>query len=323
VTATPRTNLSDLAPIVRDATRLSRRIDRIRLGRLLAFGAALSLLLHICIMIWLATVYRMRADAAPPTPVSFDFTLLPDTDLSDLDAVDLSELASEIGDALDQALQPDDLAVDLTDSAAMDLDLSTGALPVLGGAGGAVGSAEGFGAGAGGGSATFFGLTARGTRFAYIVDVSGSMSLGDRMPVMIEELCQSILRLPDTAHFYIVFFSSGMSTPDIQSGWQVARRARKEQMANWIRRHVTAGGGTFPTPAFEHVFGLSVRPDAIFFMTDGEIPETTVADVAKLNTGRRRVVVHTIAFGEATSQDDLRTIARDSGGMYRYVPTSH
>ena len=314
---------SGLAPIVRSAARLSRRTDRIRIGRLLGIGIALSLLLHITIMIWLATVYRMRAEVGSPTPVSFDFTVLPDSALSELDAVDLSDLASEVGDALDQAATPDDLSAELTDSTALEIDLSVGSLPVLGGAGGASGSGEGFGSGAGGGGASFFGLTARGTRFAYIVDISGSMEMGDRMPVMVEELCQSVLRLPDNAHFYLVFFASGYSTPPMQRGWQLARRPTTHRFARWIRSDIVPGGGTYPRESFEHVFELSIRPDAIFFLTDGEIPGGTADAVAAMNTGRRRVAIHTIAFGDASSQDELRRMARDSGGTYRYVPTTH
>ena len=76
-------------------------------------------------------------------------------------------------------------------------------------------------------------------------------------------------------------------------------------------------------PAFERVFALGDRPDVIFFLTDGEIPDAEAAGdlIAKLNSGGRRVVINTIAFGDVRSQKLLRRLARDSGGTYRFVAT--
>ena len=51
-------------------------------------------------------------------------------------------------------------------------------------------------------------------------------------------------------------------------------------------------------PAFARTFRLAPRPDVIFFLTDGIIPATVPAEVARLNgKGKNAVPIHTILFG--------------------------
>ena len=72
--------------------------------------------------------------------------------------------------------------------------------------------------------------------------------------------------------------------------------------------------------AFYEVFALDVLPDVLFFLTDGEIPDDIADLVAELNDRGGRVIINTIAFGDARSQAQLRRIASESGGVYLFVP---
>ena len=73
-------------------------------------------------------------------------------------------------------------------------------------------------------------------------------------------------------------------------------------------------------PAFRVAFQLVPRPDAIFFMTDGQFPAEVVEEIAALNRGGgRRVVIHTISFMDTSSEPLMKRIASDSGGKYRHV----
>ena len=59
---------------------------------------------------------------------------------------------------------------------------------------------EGLGTGLGTGSgagAEFFGIRARGQRFAYVVDISGSMGQNGRLELALGELVRSLAALPD------------------------------------------------------------------------------------------------------------------------------
>jgi hypothetical protein len=83
-------------------------------------------------------------------------------------------------------------------------------------------------------------------------------------------------------------------------------------------------GGTEPGGAFVLAFQLNPPPDVIFFLTDGEIPERTADEVLGLNSQqKRKVVVHTVAFSADASQDQMRRIARESEGTFRFVPVSN
>jgi hypothetical protein len=96
-----------------------------------------------------------------------------------------------------------------------------------------------------------------------------------------------------------------------------------------------------PAPAFERVFGLSARPEALYFMTDGIFNDCSPADIARLNDsgtssklgalaaglGRSlfgkgkqpSAVIHTISLDEDGGADALKQIAQDSGGEYAHV----
>ena len=50
--------------------------------------------------------------------------------------------------------------------------------------------------GGGTGSTTFFGVEARGQRFLYIVDISGSMTTQGRLTILTRNLAESIDALP-------------------------------------------------------------------------------------------------------------------------------
>ena len=63
---------------------------------------------------------------------------------------------------------------------------------------------------------------------------------------------------------------------------------------------------------------LAMRPDAVFLLSDGEFPEGTVEAIARKN--RRKVPIHCIDLTGGDAGDQLRQIARDSGGQYRWRP---
>ncbi|MEX2219091.1 MAG: hypothetical protein WD749_10070 [Phycisphaerales bacterium] len=190
---------------------------------------------------------------------------------------------------------------------------------------GDISGGPGLGAGgAGGGAASFFGVEARGTRFAYIIDVSGSMDLGvgamslKRIDILKSELGKSLAALLENAHFFVALFS-GDSKP---LGGRMEWVASNESGKTWARRTVpliTAEGETKPLPAFSIVFGLRPRPDAIYFMTDGEFDKDYANQIARINADYK-IPIHCITFVSAEGQEVMRKIAADSGGTYTHIP---
>ena len=63
---------------------------------------------------------------------------------------------------------------------------------------------------------------------------------------------------------------------------------------------------------------LSLKPDAVFLLSDGEFPEGTVDEVAKLNT--RKIPIHCVDLAGGLAGDHLKRIAEASGGQYASRP---
>ncbi len=294
-----------------------------RRRNLLLLGLLLSLLAHLGLMVYLHLVRRGLPAGPAGNAASIEFAVMSAQELTPLGDMRLEELAPDLtaesqGQASDEGVQlePDVSSSGLAASGA-------GAVPTLGGSGTGSGSGSGgastLGGGGGGGGTSYFGISSRGTRFAYIVDVSGSMGQNRKIEVAMREMARSIEALPDYAWFYVVLFSSEIMMPRMLEGWTRARPATISGLIRWLN-DVDPGGGTQPAPAFVQVFSLDRRPDAIFFLTDGQIPPDVSSIVAALNGKGRRVVITTIAFGDPSGQDQLKDIARESGGVFRFVP---
>jgi len=311
--------VTELQDTVRQLELERQRLVRRRRRQVLLVGAMLSLVVHISLLMYLSQVYRWGGGSTIPEPVSFQFAIEQDEELTELEKSDLSDLLDE---APAEMVQADDPAVELeAQPPAAELEVGgAGALPALGGSGADSGANALSGGGAG---TSFFGISSKGRRFAFIVDRSGSMSQSGKMSVAKRELAQAIQRLPDYAQFYVLLFASGTIEPSTQSGWTRARRTMVTRFLAWLNgsRDAEPTGGTQPKPAFVQVFSLELRPDVIYFLTDGEISDFTAADVAQMNGKGRRVIINTIAFGDPSSQDLLKRIAEQSGGVYRFVPS--
>ncbi len=320
--ATHSSNRSDARVAQLEATihelQVQRDIEsRRRRRNLLLLGVSLSALLHMGLMIYLNLLHRGRPTGPGIQPVSIEFAVVQEPELTQMEELQFDDLVPEVPlvaqDIAQQAptldLAPEILAAQLEISEA-------GSVPNLAGSG----SGEGSTLDGGGAGTTFFGVSSRGTRFAYIVDISGSMGDQGKIEICMRELARSIEILPDYAFFYVVLFASEIVVPPMQRGWTRARDATVSRFIRWLNQ-IDPGGGTQPRSAFRQVFALEDRPDVIFFLTDGQIPPETVATVTGFNSRGRRVAVNTIAFGDPASQEYLKEISHRSGGVYRYVPS--
>jgi hypothetical protein len=302
-----------------------RVIDR-RRQRLILMGAALSLVCHCMLMVYLSMVSRGGGGGGGGVRAAYQLAILNEEELTELEETTFDDLASGAdlepvaGDlpAL-EAIAPEPGVASAAPSSIPSLGASGDGSGGIGGSGqGGGGTGLGLGAG-GGGGASFFGIGAKGSRFAYIVDVSGSMGEQHKLESALRELARSIDALPDYASFYTLFFSSGFTQPPMQKGWMKARKPVVRQFITWLN-NVDPGGGTEPRTAFLQVFSLDVRPDVIFFLTDGQFNDITVEEIAALNGRGKKCVINTIQFGDPTGEALLKEIASQTGGVYRFVP---
>ncbi len=161
---------------------------------------------------------------------------------------------------------------------------------------------------------SFFGIRARGQLFIYVVDCSGSMIDEDRLFRAKSELRRSVGQLQSPQRFQVIFYND-RPLPMPGDLPRPADLRSKASLSQWLRL-IEPDGKTDPRGAM--ALALAMRPDAVFLLSDGEFPEGTVAAIARTN--RRKVPVHCVDLTGGEAGDQLRQIARESGGQYTGRP---
>jgi hypothetical protein len=167
---------------------------------------------------------------------------------------------------------------------------------------------------AGGGGASFFGLEARGGKFVYVVDRSGSMESEGRLQAARNELYRSVYALQRTMEFFIVFYESDFE-PMPADGLVKATGPNQKRYCDWAKR-IDSRGGTDPEGAM--LKALSLKPDAVWLLSDGRF-DAEVCDVIRANNPGAQVQIHTIAFYDEQGRAVLQRIAEENRGRYRFV----
>lgn len=258
---------------------------------------------------------------------------------TDAEEGDLETLMSESADtaSLDfgvelQVSQPE--LIDPQD-VRVELDVASGTLGE--GPGGWQGGA---GSGGSGSGTDYFGTVAYGFRFVYILDKSTSMNWGrsgqansnSRFDRARYELLRSIDKLAPYQSFYVILFSTTTRRMfDDESPSPVtipATRENKQRLRQWLEA-ADVGGGTDPREAL--VVALSIAPDAIFLLSDGDFNSvsgrrsplfagTPEAEELVQQIHRGYTPIHTFAYEDPESKRRMETLAQITGGEYKYIP---
>jgi hypothetical protein len=300
-----------------------KRMVRERWMHLLLLGFALSVVFHVIWILYLWTK-KVEGPGNSDRPASVEIALqeLPPTVEVVNDQVELPDPSPTPIGPVTTELDPEPMSALSAETAPADPGMiEAPGIGAIAGGGGA-GTGIGIGSGRGGGGTSFFGVGGRGTRFAFIVDISGSMEQENRIGTALAELKRSLGALQDFTQFYVVLYSNGAVRPDFENdGWLKATRANKNRMNQWID---TQGprGGTYPLEAFDIVFKLPQAPDVIFFLTDGEIPGDTLYHLrGYADELKREIIINTIGFSSEAGREPLEQIAREFRGVFRFVPT--
>lgn len=296
-------------------------------------GLGFSLMVHLVIMAIaaLVTIDFGAADVGGNQGEEVDFAILTDAELAQMQSPQVSYESFEVAPIATDAMRIDllsdqnseDSIDELADSIAPSLNPGGGSLTSIDSSTGSAGAGTGDGA-------SFFGLEASGRRFAYIVDISGSMntlnSAGTftRWDQTRSELIRSISALDENVQFSIMLYSSNAIAIFGQGNWMEATQTNKILAAKSLLEF-GPNGGTKPIEGFQMVFDLDPEADAIYFMTDGLFDTDIPAQVKALNR-RELIPIHTILFGVLTNPDDaqaalnmMRNIARNSGGKFTHI----
>lgn len=169
------------------------------------------------------------------------------------------------------------------------------------------------GGGAAHGAAEFFGLRATGGKFIFVIDKSGSMK-GDRLDAAKQELFRSVVRLGEKMTFLIIFYDETFVPMPVRE-LVPASRFNKRDALSWVGS-IRGDGGTRPLEAMQ--FALSLGPDAVWLLSDGEFNESYAEDIRRANP-EGETVIHTIAFHSQGGEQVLKRIAQENGGQYRFI----
>ncbi len=180
----------------------------------------------------------------------------------------------------------------------------------------------------------FCGVDGGGNHFVYLVDSSGSMGAGFQSART--ELLASIDQLKPDQRFYVVFFDEEpeymrISDPDVKEPVSVKATAENKQRLRKWAMTVQMNKGKAPYEVLP--FALSLRPDVIFLLSDGEFP-TKIEDILRTQNHEENLfgesgpisIVHTIRYhgveGETGQKAEatMVKIAKENGGQYRHVP---
>jgi VWA domain-containing protein len=297
-------------------------------------GLMISVAVHLVILLLAAliTIDFGFGDAGGGDAGEVDFAVIVSSDLAQTSSPKLEFESFEVAITPNESVVEIDLLSDsstdqsvneLADSIAPSLDPGGGSLTSIDANTGSAGAGTGDGA-------SFFGLEAQGRRFAYIVDVSGSMNslTGDgemtRWELTRAELLRSISGLDKNIEFFIVLYSSTPISLFGNTKWVQADMKSKRLVGTGLFG-ITPAGGTKPIAAFSRVFSLDPEPDAIYFMTDGLVETDVPAQIRQMNR-RKLIPIHCILFGELGNTNDsqaaknmLTNIAKNSGGKFTHI----
>lgn len=190
----------------------------------------------------------------------------------------------------------------------------------------------------------FFGIPVRGSRIAFVIDVSGSMN-AELAPFPVEgtstagsgppatrlqwakrELMQAVEGLPADARFTVIVFSSAVHrwNEQLVSPTSDTRRALSAMLGG-----LSANGATNLWGAIDEAFAVSATAygtidddavDELFLLTDGmpsagELTDTdAIAEAVAAANRYRRARVHAVSLG--SNSPLLRRLAEENGGTF-------
>lgn len=154
----------------------------------------------------------------------------------------------------------------------------------------------------------FFGTESSGQSFVFVVDCSLSMNhphaseAKTRFRRLKVELVKTITKMNSENRFFIIFFNETAISMPAQS-LQYATATRQKQFLYWMQK-IRADGETDPRPALR--MALKLRPDVIYFLTDGVFELPVRRDLLKMQ--RTKSTIHTFSFSHPVTPEMQQAI---------------
>lgn len=166
-------------------------------------------------------------------------------------------------------------------------------------------------------SISLFGGTGSGNKFTFIFDRSGSMT-GHQMETSKKQLIMALQSLKSHNEFSIVFFDH---LPEMYSGGMQKAIPINISKASSYVDGISTRGGTEHIPALQ--MGIKLRPDCIFFLTDGEFVGDEKQQLVDIKQHAKGIQINVIQLGdnqkEPSPDSFLRQLAQQNNGDYKYI----
>lgn len=175
-------------------------------------------------------------------------------------------------------------------------------------------------------SIEFFGTKSYGSDFVFVIDCSSSMGVQYRWDRAVDELVQTLEQLDSKQKFLVLLYNDRnyvMFGGNTSQKLIPANRENKRRIKNWLDL-ATPFAGTRPGDSVR--LALKKKPDAIYFLSDGELRDNTMFDLRFWNVPRRGpdgikrlTPIHTILLGSNFGRETMRTIAEENNGIFTQV----
>ncbi len=169
-----------------------------------------------------------------------------------------------------------------------------------------------------------FGLVGEGYKFVYVLDRSGSMGGAGNLALRAvrQELAQSLQTLDSVHQFQIIFYNERpvLFNPTGIAGKLAFATDQTKRRAIRFVETITADGGTRHDDALK--MAIRLRPDVIFWLTDGDKPRLTDAGIEAISQKAAGITIHAIEFGmgpQPEAKSFLAKVAAQNGGKFAYV----
>ena len=185
------------------------------------------------------------------------------------------------------------------------------------------GGARKIGGTGGVGETTFMNIAGVGRSFVYVIDTSSSMD-GPRLRTARAQLKASLRLLQPNQQFAVILYNEYRVRLKLrrqaEQPMYFATDVNKQLAAQEIDR-IASDNGTDHRPAL--LEALALKPDVIYFLTDGDEPELSTADLKDIAHYRNATTIHVIKFGDGTftsrTLNWLQKLAQLGQGEYREI----
>jgi Mg-chelatase subunit ChlD len=114
----------------------------------------------------------------------------------------------------------------------------------------------------------------------FVIDVSGSMSVSDKLPRVINALTRAIDQLSQEQKFCVLLFDQEYYSAPFAIGMIPGVNRNKQMIKQWLSQP-PGGGGTNPMAAMS--VAIDYRPERIVLLSDGEFDPTCSATITMMN----------------------------------------